>query len=239
MKLYPVEIEVAGPLAMFARPDSGCAPTSYPAPTVSAAKGIFESIALLADGAAWIRPTKVEICRPKNANFIEHVNYQPYTTNYGGPCRKSDLFNKGPLTSGSSMQFFGTVLSNVCYRLHGVVVGNKWRKQNNPRHHLQDLFQRRLKRGQCFRTPCLGWSEFVCSYWGAFRTDATKVNTALNLKIPSMLWTVWDKPSGGTFQPEFRQDVEIKAGVLDYRLYEPPRQWGDMEPDSREDGNAE
>ena len=62
---YPESLEVAGPLAIFTRPDTGGTPTSYPAPTWSAVKGIFESIAFLADGAAWICPTKVEICRSK------------------------------------------------------------------------------------------------------------------------------------------------------------------------------
>ncbi len=54
MSHYSVQVEVGGPLAMFARPDTGATPTSYPVPTWSAAKGIFESIAFFTDGAAWI-----------------------------------------------------------------------------------------------------------------------------------------------------------------------------------------
>lgn len=50
---YSVQMEVAGPLAMFARPDTGGTPTSYRAPTWSAANGLFESIAFLANAAAW------------------------------------------------------------------------------------------------------------------------------------------------------------------------------------------
>lgn len=57
-KGYKVAFEVAGPLAMFARPDTGGTPTSYVAPTWSAAKGL--SIAFFNDGAAWICPRKVE-----------------------------------------------------------------------------------------------------------------------------------------------------------------------------------
>ena len=56
-KTYAVAFEVAGPVAVFARPDTGGTPTSYPAPTGSAAKGLFESIAFFNDGAAWISPT--------------------------------------------------------------------------------------------------------------------------------------------------------------------------------------
>lgn len=60
---YTISMEVAGPIAMFARPDTGGTPTSYPVPAWSAAKGLFESIAFFHDGAAWICPTKVEVCR--------------------------------------------------------------------------------------------------------------------------------------------------------------------------------
>ena len=168
---YIVTLEVGGPVAMFARPDTGGTPTSYPVPTWSAAKGIFESIAFLADGAAWICPTKVEVCRRTDepGGFI---SFQRYTTNYGGPLRKADL-----MRDGTNMQFFATTLSHVCYRLYGVILSSGWKKENNPRHHLEDLFNRRLRRGECFRTPCLGWSEFTCSYWGPFREGVTERDT--------------------------------------------------------------
>lgn len=102
-KPYTIHLEISGPSAMWTRPDTGDAPVSYPAPTYSAVKGIFESI-------LWIQsidvvPTKVEICSP--------VTYHTYTTNYGGPLRKSKLMN-----NGSSFQLLATVLINVCYRLY-------------------------------------------------------------------------------------------------------------------------
>jgi len=43
MKNYEVMLEISGPTAMWTRPDTGDAPVSYPAPTYSAVKGIFES----------------------------------------------------------------------------------------------------------------------------------------------------------------------------------------------------
>lgn len=218
---YAVSMEVAAPLAMFARPDTGGTPTSYPTPTWSAAKGLFESIAFLADGAAWIRPTMVEVCC-RIGEPGGKIAYQRYTTNYGGPLRKSVLFRKGTTSGGSSMQLFATVLSNVTYRLHGVVVAGTWQAHNDPRHHLQDLFQRRLKRGQCFRTPCLGWSEFTCSYWGSFRSGYTQVDTALNLSIPSMLLAVWSNPLNGYYQPLFQQNVRVETGRLAYSI---PESW--------------
>jgi CRISPR-associated protein Cas5d len=218
---YTVCFEVAGPLAMFARPDTGGTPTSYPAPTWSAAKGLFESIAFLYDGAAWICPTMVEVCRLVGEPG-GRVCFQRYTTNYGGPLRESGLRNAGMISGGSSMQFFATVLSNVCYRLYGTVAGAYRPTRNNARHFLKDLFDRRLKQGRCFTTPCLGWSEFTCSYWGPFRSvrlsdangslgentawknhcerwiapfrDESEVDESLSLEVPSMLLAVWEKP---------------------------------------------
>lgn len=56
-KDYEVQFEIAGPAAMFARPDTGGTPTSYPAPTWSAAKGLFESVAFFVDGGhGFVRP---------------------------------------------------------------------------------------------------------------------------------------------------------------------------------------
>lgn len=213
---YEIVFEVAGPAAMFTRPDTGGTPTSYPVPTWSAAKGLFESIAFLADGAAWTCPTKVEVCRSVGESGGQ-IQFQRYTTNYGGPLRKADLFSKG-----ANMQFFATILSEVCYRLHGVIVNSRWKKENNPGHHLQDLFIRRLRQGRCYRTPCLGWSEFTCSYWGPVREGVTEVDTALSLEIPSMLLGAWNSPTHGIYDPEFRQDVQVVEGVLNYEI---PKEW--------------
>ncbi len=222
MKQYAVQLEVAGPGAIFSRPDTGGTPTSYPAPTWSSAKGLFESIAFFADGAAWICPTKVEVCR-HTGEPGGLVRFQRYTTNYGGPLRKASLLGKGAISGGSGMQLFATILRDVCYRLHGVVTGESRRGGVNSRHHLQALFNRRLERGQCFKTPCLGWSEFTCTYWGPFRQGVTEVDTALSFEIPSMLLSVWNNPSSGAYKPIFARNVQISNGVLEYPLVAGPR----------------
>lgn len=209
MKSYCVSIEVSGPLAMWARPDTGGTPTSYPAPTWSAAKGLLESIAFLSSGQAWLHPTLVEICRRRGSPGGE-VRFQRYTTNYGGPLRKEQNVRQG-----TGFQLFATVLSDVCYRIHAEVRGTGVRGPTNARHHLQDLFDRRVKQGRAFRTPALGWREFTCDYWGAPRDD-WEPDEALNLEIPSMLDRVWDREHAGKYVSRFRQDVRISKGVLVY-----------------------
>lgn len=40
MKPYPIQLEISGPTALWARPDTLPDPVSYVAPTFSAAKGV-------------------------------------------------------------------------------------------------------------------------------------------------------------------------------------------------------
>lgn len=204
-----IELEVSGPLAMFARPDTGGSPTSYPAPTWSAAKGLLESIAFLSGGEAWLHPVRVDVCRRVGSKGGA-ISYQRYATNYGGPLRK-DLNIK----SGTGMQIFATVLADVCYRLHADVRRARGEPGSNPRHHLQEMFERRIKQGRCHKTPALGWSEFTCDYWGPFRSE-WEVDDALTLEIPSMLANVWDRPHSGGYISRFSQNVRIVKGVLSY-----------------------
>jgi len=202
-KSYEVKFEIAGAAAMFTRPDTGATPVSYPAPTYSAAKGMFESIVRLK--SAYIRPTKVEICAP--------IHYHRYTTNYGGPLRKSNQLSKG-----SSYQLFATILVDVCYRIYGVVEELSTPPidkvtTTNHLHLLQDKFEKRLRNGRWYHVPCLGWNEFTPSYVGPFR-PITERDKSINEKIPSMLFSVFE--GEGIYAPQFRQDVEIIEGELKY-----------------------
>ena len=140
---YPIQMEIAGSTAMWTRPDSGDSPVSYPAPTYSACKGIFESILFGPD--VEIIPTRVEICAP--------VQFHSYATNYKGPLRQ-----KKSIDLGNAYQMYSTVLIDVCYRLYAVVVPNhrkdtlsektpEWdRRTTSPGHAYQEIFNRRLQR---------------------------------------------------------------------------------------------
>ncbi len=213
MKEYLISLEISGPTAMWTRPDTGDCPVSYPAPTYSAVKAIFESI--LWGPAVEIIPTKVEICTP--------IQYHSYVTNYGGPLRSGKS-----LKNGSSYQLLATVLIDVCYKLYAVVKSNKvnnklpqsaliWEsKTTSPRHAYQAIFNRRLSRGQCYSIPSLGWKEFTPSYFGDLRKE-TKVEESISkISIPSMMREVF--PGGYKSQVLFvyDKDLIIDKGVLTY-----------------------
>ena len=80
------------------------------------------------------------------------------------------------------------VLKDVCYKLYAYVINadlsriydklsDKARKYDrvNHSHSLQAQFNRRLSKGQNYRTPCLGWSEFLVSYVGPCRDNTAPV----------------------------------------------------------------
>lgn len=206
-KRYPIQMELAGSIALWARPDTGDSPVSYPVPTYSAVKGIFESV--LWGPAVEIVPTKVEICKP--------LQWQSYVTNYGGPLRK---------TGTENFQMFATVLTDVCYRLYAEVIPTsdksrlpekalQWdAKTTSPGHAYQAQFNRRLRKGQSFSSIFLGWKEFTPSYFGEFREE-TKVCTDISdIHISSMLRQTFSNGYASDFSPVFDADVVIKNGTL-------------------------
>ena len=87
--------------------------------------------------------------------------------------------------------------------------------RSNPQHQLQEVFMRRLHSGQLFFTPYLGWKEFTPSYFGPLR-ESTVVDESVNLLIPSMLATMYTRPTDGRVAPRFLQNVQIDKGVLVY-----------------------
>ena len=209
MKHYPIKMEIAGATAMWTRPDTGDCPVSYPAPTYSAVRNIFQSI--LWGQAVKIIPRQVDICAP--------LQFHTYNTNYGGPLRKSDQ-----IKDGNNFQLLATVLTDVRYRLYADVVETPllnsenektkaWRKKTkSPGHAYQEIFERRLESGKCFHTPFLGWKEFPVSYFGPIRDDATLAD--ISTVIPSMFRDA--EFTTGQRKPRYlyNQNVQIEHGVL-------------------------
>jgi len=194
---------------MFTRPDTGSSPVSYPVPTYSAAKGMFEAVARLK--SAYIKPTRVEILKP--------IRFESYVTNYGGPLRSSEQIKKG-----NNYQLSATVLVDVCYRVYGDVrakLSSRGKRRSGKQDHckrLADMFNERLEKVQTFYSPCLGWKEFLPTYFGTIRSTQRKPCSEINLVIPSILYSMWENRK---LQPTFKQDWEIVRGVMSYETRRP------------------
>lgn len=201
-----VSLEIEGPFAMFTRPDTGSTPISYPMPTYPAAKGIFEAVARFQ--SAYFHPVCVEICRP--------VQHERFATNYGGPGRNP--------ANRCSHQVRAEILVDVCYRIHAEVRAKRsargrgspqLRRRRGAVDHilrLAQIFEERLRAGQTFYTPCLGWKEFAPSYFGPLR-DGTKADPSVNLTIESLLLSMWEHHE---LKPTFGRDWRIVGGMMSY-----------------------
>ena len=208
---YTIQMEVAGNTAIWTRPDSGDSPVSYPAPTYSAVKALFESV--LWGPAVEIIPRKVELCAP--------IRYHSYATNYGGPLR-----SPSNIKGDNNYQLYATVLIDVCYRIYAVAVPNKnkrnisqnalrWDKNtSSPGHAYQEIFNRRLKNGQCFANLCMGWKEFTPSYFGPFRNDTKVFEEMEDILIPSMLRQSFSDGYNSQFHAVFDRNVVIHKGTM-------------------------
>lgn len=210
MSEYEIALEIAGPAAMFTRPDTGSAPVSYPVPTASAAKGIFDAV--LWRPHIYVKPTKVVVCSP--------IRYERYVTNYGGPLR-----SQAQIKGNNNYQLVATILVDVCYRIFGQVKMKQMstrsrdvaqvrrRRGQDWRPRFKSLFEDRLRLGKTFYMPCLGWKEFVPSYLGPFRSSTDRQDTVDDLALPSFLRSMWENRQ---LRPEFVQNWRIVKGVLSY-----------------------
>jgi CRISPR-associated protein Cas5d len=194
-----IALEVAGPAAMFTRPDTGATPISYPVPTYSAVKGMFDAV--LWRSNIYVRPTKVEVCKP--------IRYERYVTNYGGPLRKSNQIDRN-----NNYQLLATILVDVSYRLFAEVKEKvrSGRRKTEYAEEFRNEFDRRIRAGQTFYTPCLGWKEFVPSYFGPLRPE-TGPEAHVNLFIPTLLHTMWEHHKRC---PRYQQNAEVRNGVMWY-----------------------
>lgn len=228
-------MEIAGDTAMWTRPDTGDCPVSYPAPTYSAVQGIFKSI--LWGPAVEIIPFKVEICRP--------LHFHGYSTNHIGPLKKTGTdtyqFFATVLTdvcyrlyvyvypsrekaslSDKARRWDANPTKTGTHDFKGAEKGRTPRGTpssgtTSPGHAYAAIFQRRLKRGQWFVLPCLGWKEFTPSYVGSFREN-TVVEEGISTVLPSMLREVFPDGHNSQVRLTYDQNIKIERGVLMYPL---------------------
>lgn len=209
---YVLNLEVEGRLGMFADPSTGTNRESYPCPTYSATKGIFESVFFMP--TVEVVPLWVEICSP--------TIWMPYFyKSNSSPLRKNNQ-----IKSNNAQIIRESVLCDPCFKLCAVAVDNpdvepsEEYAEINQAHSYQEQFLRHLRHGWRRRHPALGRSEFLCSYWGPLRPETRPVREE-NHEIPSMLWSIHSEPvRGEEVRPKFALDVEIREGVLDYWGFE-------------------
>jgi CRISPR-associated protein Cas5d len=165
-------LEVTGDYACFTRPEMKVERVSYDVITPSAARAIFEAI-LWKPAIHW-RITKIEVLKPIRWISIRRNEVGSVLPVGNITKAMSGGANPSLCVEDDRQQRAGLFLKDVAYRLHAEFdMTNNAGVDDNPGK-FAEMFQRRVKKGQCFNQPYLGCREFSCSFRLAEEESLTK-----------------------------------------------------------------
>lgn len=158
---YGFKIMVEGDYACFSRPELKVERVSYDVPTPGALEGMLKSI-------YWKPAIRYVIDRIVVFQKIEFANIRRNEVKDKVllSAVKKQMKGKGGdpciYTGESRSQRASMVLKNVKYGIefHFELTGWKNEQEAEPEKKHYNILKKRLERGQWFRTPCLGCSEF-------------------------------------------------------------------------------
>lgn len=215
-------VEVRGDFACFSRPEMKVERFSYPCPTPSAVRGIFEAI-YFKPQFYW-QVTKIEILNKPEFISLRRNEVGSVTSAANVKKWMNGSAHPTPLMADDStqrQQRQTIAIRNPKYRLHAYIVPHGDYKKELPAYDAQ--FERRAKCGKTFQQPYLGCREFVAYY--RYLQDIDDVPEAIDYSqnMGIMLYDVFDlrkvnncyvKPYISVFQ------AEILNGVLGVPIFE-------------------
>lgn len=163
--MYGFRIMVEGDYACFTRPEMKVERVSYDVPTPSALEGMLKSvywkpaIRYVIDKIIIFNPIKFMNVRRNEVKDKIHYGDVKKNLNAIGKAEPKDL---SIYASESRSQRAAMILKDVCYgvEFHFELTGQKNGHADECEEKHYNILKRRLEKGQCFRTPCLGCAEF-------------------------------------------------------------------------------
>ena len=201
-----IRLKVTGEFACFTRPDLKVERLSYPCMTPSAARGILEAILWKPEFQWYIRRiivlNRIEFASIKRNEISKKQNPK------GEPIEITE----------NRVQRNSIVLKDVGYIIEASVfvdedIINRTKGNGHPVtvKKYREMFERRVKKGQCWHQPCLGTREFAADF-----SLPEEQDTPLDITYPigSMLYDMYYDLKGNA-TPLFFYDVAIKNGILE------------------------
>lgn len=158
---YGFKIIVEGDYACFTRPELKVERVSYDVPPPGALEGMLKSIywkpaiRYVIDRIIVFHP--IDLMNIRRNEVKDKVLYSSVKNQMNGKGADPCLY-----TSESRSQRASMVLKNVRYGVafHFELTGLRDEEESDAENKHYNILKRRLEKGQCFRTPCLGCSEF-------------------------------------------------------------------------------
>lgn len=208
-----VRVKVWGDYALFSRPEMKVERCSYDVITPSAARGILEAI-YWHPGMHWVidriyvnKPIQfTSVRRNEVKSKISANNILPV---YNGKSKPLYISSKADIVQRASL-----LLRDVEYVIEAhFEMTEKANATDNPGK-FKDIIMRRLKRGECFHTPCFGCREFPVKFC---LCEEEEIQTAYEHEeerdLGFMLYDM-DYSDTGNIQPMFFRAM-MRRGVID------------------------
>ena len=201
-----VRVKVKGDFACFTRPDLKVERMSYPCMTPSAARGILEAILWKPEFQWFIR--RIIVLKP-----IKFASLKRNEIKKKQGATPIDITNMDNRVQRNSI-----VLTDVGYIIEASVYVDetlieKSKGSNNPLSvkKYREMFERRVKKGQCWHQPCLGTREFAADF---SIPDEQDQPLDITYPIGSMFYDMLYDDKGDV-TPMFFYDVAVVNGVLE------------------------
>jgi len=233
-------LDVWGEFACFTRPELKVERFSYPVPTPSAVRGIYDAIYCKPREFRW-QVTKVEILAPpqyialRRNEVKDKVSVRNTLEWMSGRSPPEPIWADGTETElGTDMkgrtQRQTMALRNVRYRLHAEI--RPWPGFEERLAGMEEQFRRRATHGKCIYQPYFGCREFP-TYFELVGVGASPAQRELfDLDIGLMLYDVFDlsRPHG-SFDTSRKRETDgtlsislfrasVRSGLLDVPPYE-------------------
>ena len=158
---YGFKIIVEGDYALFTRPEMKVERVSYDVPTVSALEGLIKciywkpAIRIVIDRLVVFNP--IRFANIRRNEIKSKISMQNVNKQMGSGEERAALYASEERSQRASM-----VLRDVKYGIefHFELTGEKSEHDDESAEKHYNIMLRRLKKGQCFRQPCLGCREF-------------------------------------------------------------------------------
>ncbi len=158
---YGFKVMVDGDYACFTRPEMKVERVSYDVPTPGALEGLLKSVywkpAIRYVIDKIIVFNKVDFINIRRNEVKDKISYQAVRSQMSGKGGNPCIY-----TSESRSQRASLILKDVKYgvEFHFELTGIRSEEETDAENKHFSIIKRRLEKGQYFRTPCLGCSEF-------------------------------------------------------------------------------
>lgn len=234
---YGLKIVVEGDYACFTRPELKVERVSYDVPTPGALEGMLKSV--------YWKPSiryvidRILVCNPiefaniRRNEVLDKVSFDAVRAKMSGKEADPCIY-----TGEKRSQRAAVVLKNVRYGIefHFEMTGLRSEKETDTESKHYNILIRRLKKGQYFRTPCLGCSEFpvkkmeLVDNWDSMQISQEILNQKdvdLGYMSYQVRFSDGGKPINGDWDaPEFSDKgttvyyrPHMVSGIIDVRKY--------------------